>query len=105
MNNIKFNSLSEIEIIILAFVLFAIFFILFLEPRLSKKKLENKNEHGSSKFADFKEIKHNFDKENLNNINKVGFPIWYEKINNKFENVYFDNKSPHFFVSRVNWCW
>lgn len=98
MNNIKFNSLSEIEIIILAFVLFAIFFILFLEPRLSKKKLENKNEHGSSKFADFKEIKHNFDKENLNNINKVGFPIWYEKINNKFENVYFDNKSPHFLL-------
>lgn len=75
-----------------------IIFILIIEPRLSRRKLANKNEHGSSKFADFKEIKRNFDKENLYNIDKVGFPVWYEKINNTWENVYFDTKSPHYLL-------
>lgn len=97
MESIKFNSLSIIEIIILLIVIITILFIL-LEPRLSKRKLENKNEHGSSKFADLKEIQNTFVKENINNINSVGFPVWYEKRNGKFENVYFDNKSPHFLL-------
>lgn len=26
-----------------------------------------------------KEIKDNFNKEDLNDINKAGFPVWYEK--------------------------
>ena len=97
MDAIRFNPLSMIEIIILLIVIGTILFIL-LEPRFSKRKLENKNEHGSSKFADLKEIQNTFVKENINNINSVGFPVWYEKRNGNFENVYFDNKSPHFLL-------
>lgn len=98
MNNVRFNPLSSIEIIILILVIFAMIFILFIEPRISKRKLENKNEHGSSKFADMKEIEKTFIKEDLNNINSVGFPVWYNKKNGKFTDVYFDNKSPHFLL-------
>ena len=76
--------------------IFQIVFIIIIEPRIFKRKLKNNNEHGSSKFADKKEIKANFDKEDLNNINKAGFPVWYEKENGKFKNVYYDNKSPHY---------
>lgn len=95
MDNLKFNSLSGIELIILILVLAIIFLILYLEPRLSKSKLKNNKEHGSSKFADMKEIKKTFDKENINNLEKAGFPVWYSKKNGKIEDVYFDNKSPH----------
>lgn len=97
MDSIRFNPLSMVEIIILLIVIAAILFIL-LEPRFSKRKLENKNEHGSSKFADLKEIQNTFVKENINNINSVGFPVWYEKKNSKFENVYFDESSPHYLL-------
>ena len=58
--------MSSIEIIIFILVIFAMIFILFIEPRISKRKLENKNEHGSSKFADMKEIEKTFIKEDLN---------------------------------------
>ena len=98
MDSVKFAPMTSIELFILLLVIFAIFFILFLEPRLNKRKLENKNEHGSSKFADLKEIQNIFIKEDINNINSVGFPVWYEKKNNKFESVYFDNKSPHYLL-------
>ncbi len=98
MDSIRFDSINSIEMFILVLVLFAIFFILFLEPRLNKRKLENKNEHGSSKFADMKEIEKTFVKEDINNINSVGFPVWYEKKNGKFESVYFDDKSPHYLL-------
>lgn len=98
MDSIRFNAMTSIEFVILILVLFAIFFILYLEPRLNKRKLENKNEHGSSKFADMKEIEKTFVKEDLNNINSVGFPVWYEKKNGKFDSVYFDNKSPHYLL-------
>ena len=98
MDSIKFDPISYPMFLLLLIVIGLIIFILIIEPRLSKRKLQNKNEHGSSKFADYKEIKNNFDKENLNNIDKVGFPVWYEKINNKWENVYFDNKSPHYLL-------
>ena len=98
MDNIRFDTISYPMLILLIIVICMIIFLLFIEPRISRRKLLNKNEHGSSKFADLKEIKNNFDKENINNINKVGFPVWYEKINNKWENVYFDNKSPHFLL-------
>ena len=98
MNNVRFNPMSSIEIIILILVIFAMIFILFIEPRINKRKLENKNEHGSSKFADMKEIEKTFIKEDLNNINSVGFPVWYNKKNGKFTDVYFDNKSPHFLL-------
>ena len=85
MDNLKFNSLSGVELIILILVLAIIFFILYLEPRLSKSKLKNNKEHGSSKFADMKEIKKTFDKENINNLEKAGFPVWYTKKNGKIE--------------------
>jgi len=98
MDSIRFNAMTSIEFVILILVIFAIVFILFIEPRLSKRKLENKNEHGSSKFADMKEIEKAFIKEDLNNINSVGFPVWYEKKNGKFDSVYFDNKSPHYLL-------
>lgn len=98
MEGIRFDSISYPMLLLLFLIIGIIIFILFVEPRLSKRKLTNKNEHGSSKFADLKEIKKNFDKENLHNIDKVGFPIWYEKINNRWENVYFDTKSPHYLL-------
>lgn len=97
MNYLRFNSISSIEIIILIFISLSIIFIL-LEPRFAKKNLVNKNEHGSSKFADIDEIKKTFIKEKVVGSNTVGFPVWYEKKNGKFENVYLDNKSPHFLL-------
>ena len=96
MESIRFDSISSAELLILLLAIFAIIFILFLEPRLSKRKLENKHEHGSSKFADMKEIENTFVKEDIRNIKSVGFPVWYEKKNGEFKNVYFDNKSPHY---------
>lgn len=75
MDSIKFNTMTSIEFLILISVIFTIIFILLIEPRLSKRKLENKNEHGSSKFADIKEIEKNFVKEKINDINSIGFPV------------------------------
>lgn len=97
MDNLKFDSIPQAQIIILILIIIAILFI-FIEPRLSKRKLVNRNEHGSSKFADMKEIKETFKKEKIKNSESVGFPVWYEKKNDKFENVYLDNKSPHFLL-------
>ena len=57
MDSVRFEAINSIEIIILLLVIAAIIFILILSPRLNKKKLENKNEHGSSKFADINEIR------------------------------------------------
>ena len=96
MDSVKLDSISPPMIILLIIVISLIVFIIIIEPRIFKRKLKNNNEHGSSKFADKKEIKANFDKEDLNNINKAGFPVWYEKENGKFKNVYYDNKSPHY---------
>ena len=96
MDNIKFDAMSPSMTLLLFLIIGLILFILIMEPKLSRRKLKNNNEHGSSKFADKKEIKANFDKEDLNNINKAGFPVWYEKENGKFKNVYYDNKSPHY---------
>ena len=98
MDSIKFDPMSYPMFILLIIVISLIIFLLLVEPRIARRKLSNKNEHGSSKFADLKEIKSNFDKEKIDNINKVGFPVWYEKVGGKFENVYFDNKSPHFLL-------
>ena len=95
MNSIKFDSMTPIQFIILLLVV-SVLFLLYLEPRLGKKKLTNRNEHGSSKFADIKEIRKTFIKEKIIGAEKVGFPVWYEKKNGKFENVYLDDKSPHY---------
>lgn len=96
MSGVRFDSISPSMFLLLILVIGMIFFILIIEPKISKKKLKSNNEHGSSKFADLKEIKNNFDKEELNNIDKAGFPVWYEKEDGKFKNVYYDNKSPHY---------
>ena len=96
MDNIKFDAMSPSMTLLLFLIIGLILFILIIEPKLSRRKLKNNNEHGSSKFADIKEIKENFDKEELNNINVSGFPVWYEKEKGKFKNVYYDNKSPHY---------
>lgn len=81
--------------LILLLVIAIIVFLIFIEPKIGKKKVKNKNEHGSSKFADLNEIKKIFDKEDLNNIKEGGYPVWYEKKNNVFTSVYVDKKSPH----------
>lgn len=96
MDNIKFDAMSPSMTLLLFLIIGLILFILIIEPKLLRRKLKNNNEHGSSKFADIKEIKENFDKEELNNINMSGFPVWYEKEKGKFKNVYYDNKSPHY---------
>lgn len=98
MEYIKFDSIPSFEWILLLLDILAIIFLLLIFPKISNKKLVNKNEHGSSKFADMKEIQKTFSKESLNKINVPGFPIWYEKKNGKFENVFFDTKSPHYLL-------
>lgn len=97
MDSLRFDSIPQLQILLLILIIIAIIFI-FLEPRFGKRKLTNKNEHGSSKFADLKEIQNTFKKEKVKNSESVGFPVYYEKKNNKFENVYLDNKSPHFLL-------
>ncbi len=97
MDSLRFDTIPQFQIIILILIVLAIIFI-FLEPRFGKRKLTNKNEHGSSKFADLKEIQSTFKKERVKNSESVGFPVYYEKKNNKFESVYLDNKSPHFLL-------
>ena len=57
MDNIRFEPISYPMFILLIIVICMIIFLLFIEPRISRRKLLNKNEHGSSKFADLKEIK------------------------------------------------
>lgn len=98
MGNFRLAGMSYPMFILLMVVLALIIFLLFIEPRLNKKKLINKNEHGSSKFADIKEIRANFTKESVSNIQNAGLPIWYEKNSDSFSNVYFDNKSPHYLL-------
>jgi len=98
MDYIRFDPITSIELFILLLVISVIIFILFLEPRLSNKRLVNKNEHGSSKFADLKEINKTFKKEKVKGSESVGFPVWYEKKNGKFESVYLDDKSPHYLL-------
>ena len=98
MGNFRLAGMTYPMFLLLMVVIALIIFLLFIEPRLNKKRLINKNEHGSSKFANLKEIKENFTKENINNIQNAGLPIWYEKNNNVFSDVYFDNKSPHYLL-------
>ena len=97
MDSLRFDSIPQLQILLLILAIIAIIFI-FLEPRLGKRKLTNKNEHGSSKFADLKEIQNTFKKEKIRNSESVGFPVYYEKKNNRFVSVYLDNKSPHFLL-------
>ncbi len=99
MENLRFDVIPLFQLIILLFVFLGIIFITFLLPKLSRQKIINKNEHGSAKFADIKEIKNTFIKEKIENPNSVGFPVWYEKKNKKFKYVYFDENSAHFLIT------
>ena len=66
-------------IIVLALLLLFIVGFMFLEPMLSKHKVDNKNEYGSARFSTFNEIKQNFKEESTDNIKDTGVPIWYSK--------------------------
>ena len=81
--------------IVVALLSVLMIIILYIEPFLTKIKLKNNNEHGSARWSTKREIKKNFDKENLSHINKVGFPIYFDK---KLKYVWFDNETPH-------WCY
>ena len=51
MSSVKFESMSYSMFLLLLVVIGMILFLLIFEPRFSKRKLKNKNEHGSSRFA------------------------------------------------------
>ena len=81
--------------IVLFLILLVIIFMVYIEPRVSRQKLKNNNEHGSARWSSISEIKKNFRKSNLSNIDKVGFPIYFDK---GINNVWFDDETPH-------WCY
>ena len=84
----------QIELIILLIIFgFFLIFFLFIEPIFAKHKVKNDNEYGSARFSNFGEIKKHFKKEEISNIQEVGFPIWYSK-DNKY--VWFDKETPHY---------
>jgi len=84
----------QIELIILLIIFgFFLIFFLFIEPIFAKHKVKNDNEYGSARFSNFSEIKKHFKKEEISNIQEVGFPIWYSK-DNKY--VWFDKETPHY---------
>ncbi len=82
--------MNKLIIIILIFIFIIIF--KYLEPLIRKYKIKNNNEHGSARFSTVREIKKNFNKEEVNKINEVGFPILFD---NNLKNVWFDNGTPH----------
>lgn len=67
-------------------------FLYYIEPLITKQKIKNNNEHGSSRWASKSEIKQNFRMEKVKYINESGFPIYYSKDNKK---IWFDNQTPH----------
>lgn len=86
--------MNDILLFIGLISLLLLFFFYFIEPKVSKVKVNNSNEYGSARFATFKEINSTYNKEEIKNINEVGFPIWYSR-NKKY--VWFDRETPH-------WC-
>ena len=80
-------------IIILIIIAIFLLFFLYIEPMLAKNRIKNNNEHGSARFANFKEIRRDFKKESISNINKAGFPIWYSK---DYKTIWFDRETPHY---------
>lgn len=81
--------------LVLFLIILLICFLYYVEPKVSRQKLKNNNEHGSARWSTVNEIKKNFRKENLSHINKVGFPVYFDK---KLNNVWFDDETPH-------WCY
>ena len=80
-------------IFVLALLLLLVVGFIYLEPILSKHKINNKNEHGSARFSTIEEIKKNFTKEKISNINESGVPMYFSK-NLKY--VWFDKETPHY---------
>ena len=80
-------------IIVLALLLLFIVGFMFLEPMLSKHKVDNKNEYGSARFSSFGEIKKHFKKEKISSIKEAGVPIWFSK---DLKYVWFDRETPHY---------
>ena len=81
--------------LVLFLIILLICFLYYVEPKVSRQKLKNNNEHGSARWSTVNEIKKNFRKENLSHIDKVGFPVYFDK---KLNNVWFDDETPH-------WCY
>ena len=77
---------------ILVIVILLIIFLYFVEPLMTRQKIKNNNEHGSARWATKQEIEKNFRKEEISNIIKSGFPVYYSKDNKK---VWFDIETPH----------
>lgn len=85
-----------IKLVVVVVLIIVILILMYCFETISlKQKLKNNNEHGSARWATTKEIKNDFRKENLSNINNVGFPIYFDK---KLHNVWFDDETPH-------WCY
>lgn len=83
--------MPSLILIMLLFLLLLGF--VFIEPIITKHKIINKNEYGSARFSSFAEIKNNFSKEKISQINEVGVPIYYSK-NLKY--VWLDKETPHY---------
>ena len=79
-------------IIVLVLVILILIFLYLVEPIISRQKLRNNNEHGSARWSTKQEIEKNFRKENIECIEKSGFPVYFSK-NNK--EVWFDMDTPH----------
>lgn len=67
-------------------------YFLYWIAKKGNDQITNNNEYGSSKFADEKELHKTFDKENLDNVQEYGFPIWFDK---DLKYVLVDRQTPH----------
>lgn len=79
-------------ILILAVLGIFLLVFVYIEPMLAKHKIKNSNEYGSARFSSFKEIEKTFEKESVNHITNVGFPIWFDK---NLKTVWMDKETPH----------
>ena len=80
-------------IFVLALLLLLVVGFIYLEPILSKHKINNKNEHGSARFSTIEEIKKNFTKERISDIKEPGVPMYFSK---DLKYVWFDKETPHY---------
>ena len=79
-------------ILILIIIGVILIFLYLIEPIITKQKIQNNNEHGSARWSTKQEINKHFHKQNIDNIEKSGFPVYYSK-DNKY--VWFDYDTPH----------
>ncbi len=84
--------MSLTYILILAVIGVFLFVFIYIEPILAKHKIKNSNEYGSARFSNIKEIKKTFDKESINHIKNIGFPIYFSK---NLKTVWMDKETPH----------